>query len=138
MLYLKTGKIIIDGIDISGVPRQEIRRRINTIPQETFVLPGSVRDNLDPLHFASDEQISAVLEKLKLEKWLEMNGGRDADMKEESLSHVQKQNFSLARAMLKPDRIVLIDEVTSRCVIHHHIQNCDTHYSSAWIQTAKR
>ena len=114
MLDIKTGRIVIDDIDIESVPKQEVRKRINTVPQEKFRLPGSVRDNLDPLHTADDEQISTILEKVRLKEWLDRNGGLDVDMKDESLSHAQKQFFAVARAMLRPGRIVLLDEITSR------------------------
>ena len=114
MLDVETGQIIIDGVDISDVPRQEIRKRLNTIPQGQFLVPGKVRDNLDPLHLADDERIATVLERLNLAEWLETNGGLEAHLKHESLSHAQKQILSLARAVLRPGQIVIMDEVASR------------------------
>ena len=114
MLHIKTGQITIDGKDISEVSRDELRKRINCIPQEQIILPGSSRDNLDPLHNADDEHINAVLGKLSLGDWLGANGGLDADMNADTLSHAQKRMFSLARALLRPGQIVLVDEVSSR------------------------
>ena len=114
MLEFETGQIIIDGIDITTVQRQELRKRLNTIPQGQLLLPGTIRANLDPLHLGDDEQMAAVLEKLNLAEWLEANGGLGASLRDESLSHAQKQIFSLARAMLRPGQIVIMDEVISR------------------------
>jgi ATP-binding cassette, subfamily C (CFTR/MRP), member 1 len=48
LLDLQTGSVIIDGVDISSVPRLLIRDRIIAVPQEVFLLTGSVRLNLDP------------------------------------------------------------------------------------------
>lgn len=114
MLEVKTGQIIIDGVDISDVPRQEVRKRLNTIPQGQLLLPGTVRINLDRLGIVDDKRMAAVLETLNLGEWLEANGGLGADLKDESLSHAQKQIFSLARAILRPGQVVIMDEVTSR------------------------
>lgn len=114
MLEVETGQVLIDGVDISDVPRQEVRKRLNTIPQGQLLLPGTVRDNLDPLHLVDDERIAAVLERLNLADWLEANGGLGADLKHESLSHAQKRIFSLARSVLRPGQIVIMDEVASR------------------------
>lgn len=114
MLEIETGQIIIDGVDIGDVPRQELRKRLNTIPQGQLLLPGTVRENLDPLQLVDDERIAAVLERLNLAAWVEANGGLGANLKDESLSHAQKQIFSLARAVLRPGQIVIMDEVVSR------------------------
>ncbi|KAI2038696.1 hypothetical protein LOZ47_002972 [Ophidiomyces ophidiicola] len=48
LLDMSTGRIIIDGADLATVPRHETRSRIITIPQDQFVLTGSVRLNADP------------------------------------------------------------------------------------------
>lgn len=114
MLEVETGKILIDDVDISDVPRQELRKRLNTIPQGQLLLPGTVRDSLDPFHLVDDERIAVVLERLNLADWLEANGGLGADLKHESLSHAQKQIISLARTILRPGQIVIMDEVASR------------------------
>jgi ABC-type multidrug transport system fused ATPase/permease subunit len=114
MLELRSGQVIIDEIDISTVPREEVRKRLNTIPQGAFSFSGTVRDNLDPWHFLDDERILSVLKKLNLQEWLDARGGLDEELEDESLSHGQKQIFSVARAILRPGRIVIMDEITSR------------------------
>ncbi|KAI1979562.1 hypothetical protein LOZ53_001818 [Ophidiomyces ophidiicola] len=48
LLDMSMGRIIIDGADLATVPRHETRSRIITIPQDQFVLTGSVRLNADP------------------------------------------------------------------------------------------
>ncbi|KAI9726756.1 MAG: hypothetical protein M1828_000612 [Chrysothrix sp. TS-e1954] len=113
MLDTEAGQIIIDGVDIKSVPRQQLRKSINTVPQERFLLPSTIRDNLDPLHLVTEERINTVLEKVILSRWLETNGGLNAEMEEESLSHGQKHIFAFARAMLDASQVVLLDELTS-------------------------
>lgn len=113
MLEIESGSITIDGIDISTIPRQAVRGRMNTVPQDPFFLHGDVRLNVDPLESAEDERIVEVLRTLNLWDVFEENEGLDGQVSEETLSHGQRQLFCLARAMVKPGRIVVMDEATS-------------------------
>lgn len=117
LLELDTGSVTIDGVDISTIPRQEVRLRLNTLPQEPFFLQASIRDNVDLLHLSDDESIIAALRSVNLWQMLEERGGLDEMISEELLSHGQRQLFCLARAIVKPSSIVIIDEATSRYVI---------------------
>ncbi|KFG85665.1 ABC transporter [Metarhizium anisopliae] len=113
LLELDTGSVTIDGVDISTIPRQEVRLRLNTLPQEPFFLQASIRDNVDLLHLSDDESIIAALRSVNLWQMLEERGGLDEMISEELLSHGQRQLFCLARAIVKPSSIVIIDEATS-------------------------
>lgn len=113
MLELEDGSINIDGIDISRIPRQEVRRRLNTLPQEPFFVRGTVRENADPLGVASDEDIIEGLKAARLWDSIEKDGGLDGELNEERLSHGQRQLFCLVRAVVKPGKIVIMDEATS-------------------------
>jgi len=43
------GSLCIDGIDVSGMGLHDLRRRLSVIPQNPFLLSGTLRENLDPL-----------------------------------------------------------------------------------------
>ncbi|RDA85904.1 hypothetical protein CP532_2703 [Ophiocordyceps camponoti-leonardi (nom. inval.)] len=113
MLEVESGSISIDGIDISTIPRQEVRSRLNTVPQDPFFLHGSVRQNVDPLEMADDERIKEVLRTLNLWSIFDNEEGLDGEVTQETLSHGQRQLFCLARSMIKAGKVVVMDEATS-------------------------
>lgn len=110
---MDSGTILIDGTDISTIPRQQVRSRLNTLPQEPFFLYGTVRDNVDPLKLADDETVIGALQAVGLWDFLESRGGLDEEVGEDKLSHGQRQLFCLARAVVKQGNILIMDEATS-------------------------
>ena len=113
MLEIDSGTISIDGVDVSTISRQEIRRRLITLPQEPFFIHGSVRENIDPQEGATDERIQEVLRSVDMWNFFETRGGLDELLDDDKLSHGQRQLFCLARAILKQGKILIMDEATS-------------------------
>lgn len=63
---LAGGRILIDGVDISRIPRSALRRNLCIIPQEAVLFSASVRFNLDPFDEHTDDEIWRVLEEIHL------------------------------------------------------------------------
>lgn len=117
LLEIDSGIILIDNIDIATVPRETIRQRLISLPQDPLILAGSVRLNVDPEERATDEEVSTGLDRVGLSDLVESRGGIVADITATSLSRGQQQLLALARAVVKKQvcgsTILLLDEATS-------------------------
>ncbi|KAI1310106.1 ABC transporter [Xylaria venustula] len=113
MINIQGGQILVDSIDISTVSYEEIRRRLNVVPQDTFLLPGTIRSNIDPFGSASDDDISQALAKVGLQDIIQEQGGLGKDMDTSAWSDGQKRLLCLARAIVRKGKIVVLDEVAS-------------------------
>jgi ABC-type multidrug transport system fused ATPase/permease subunit len=115
MVDIHGGRILVDGLDISTIPREDIRTRLIGVPQDTFIIEGSsVRLNTDPAEGISDAAIEDALKAVDLWEIVAKKGGLDVPIEELHLSHGQKQLFCIARAIVRPSPVVILDEATSR------------------------
>ena len=109
IVELYEGIITIDGINIALLGLKKLRESITLIPQDPLVFNGTMRDNLDPLHKFSDEELKNVLNDVSLKIDIEhelKNSGKN-------ISIGERQLLSLSRALICNTKIILFDEATA-------------------------
>ena len=116
VLEATNGSIQIDGVDISTLGVSDLRDQITIIPQDPILFNNTLRFNLDPESLRTDEEIIKILNKACLNNLLtrdDHNLDFKITEKGSNLSAGEKSLICICRAILRKNKIVILDEATA-------------------------
>ena len=123
---LNSGKILIDGHDISGFDRGEIRKLFGMVLQDTWLFNGTIKDNIR--YSKQDASDADVIEAAKAAhvhhfiKTLPNSYNMEINEETSNISQGQKQLLTIARVILADPKILILDEATSSIDTRTEIQ----------------
>lgn len=113
---LNSGKILIDGVDISTMPMWQLHNLFSMVLQDTWLFEGTIRENLVyNTEGVSDDMIWAACKACGIDHFIKtLPNGLDSVLDDNTtVSAGQKQLFTIARAMIQDSPMLILDEATS-------------------------
>jgi ATP-binding cassette, subfamily B, multidrug efflux pump len=123
---VNSGKILVDGVDITQIKRGALRRTFGMVLQDTWLFQGTIRDNIAyGRENASEEEIIRAARTANADHFIRtLPDGYNNVLNEDAtnISQGQKQLLTIARAFLADPEILILDEATSSVDTRTEIQ----------------
>ncbi len=123
---VNSGRILIDGVDLKRMNREDVRKSFAMVLQDTWLFNGTIMENIRyGRPDASDEEVIEAAKAARAHNFIEtLPGGYDMVLNEEAtnVSLGQKQLLTIARAILSDRNMLILDEATSSVDTRTEIQ----------------
>ncbi len=114
---LNSGRITLDGVDISAMPRAQLRSHVGMVLQDTWLFQGTIRDNIAyGRPGASEQEVHEAAEATFVDRFVQhLPQGYDTVLDDEgsNISAGERQLVTIARAFLAQPSLLILDEATS-------------------------
>lgn len=126
--YCESGDVLIDGADIKQLVIGDVREFVVLVGQKPVIFPGSFRDNISLGILCTDNDVEKAAKIAGVHECILSFGGYLSSVP--VLNRLQQQQISLARAMLRNPKVLVIDDIlsgvpyTSQEVLIKDLQNC--------------
>lgn len=124
----ESGRILIDGYDISKVELYSLRQQVGIVPQDSLLFEGSIQENIALTNPQADTE--SIIEAAKIANAhdfiMDLSGGYNSRVGERgsALSGGQRQRIAIARTVLQNPRLLILDEATSALDYDTEAQVC--------------
>lgn len=128
-----SGEILVDDVSLKEINTYELRGHVSKISQDVYLFPGTIKDNLRLINYnISDKDINKLMDFVCLSDYIESLPHKiNTDIGEAGklMSGGEKQRLSLALGLLRNNKVLLLDEITScldketELIIASHLKN---------------
>ena len=114
---MTSGRVLVDGMDVRDIRKDELRRRIGVVPQKAMLFKGTIRSNL--LWGNADATEADLRDALKVAQALDVVSAKSQGLDEpveqggRNFSGGQRQRLTIARALVRKPEILILDDSAS-------------------------